>query len=202
MDNIKDKTSSVGSDNYVRLKIAKLCSATYLVTNFMSNPEPVKWRLRKLVIEMALGDLSPDFWGFLSAKISQVMSLIDLALLCPGISRMNFNILKQEYQSLISLIEEKFEFLPVLAPPPKSSPLTPKGQTRIIKPSNESRRNLILSLIKQKGPLSIKDIAGAIPNVGAKTIQRELAALVQSGLLKKEGEKRWSRYSWPPAVER
>lgn len=60
-----------------------------------------------------------------------------------------------------------------------------------------SRRELILSLIKDKGELSIKDIIGHISDCGEKTVQRELTALVGTGILKKVGERRWSRYSFP-----
>lgn len=61
-----------------------------------------------------------------------------------------------------------------------------------------SRGDIILRLIKDKGDhteLSIKDIVGRIPDCGEKTVQRELTALVEKGVLKKTGERRWSRYS-------
>ena len=40
----------------------------------------------------------------------------------------------------------------------------------------------------------IKDIVMSITGCSEKTIQRELSALVAQGVLKKIGEKRWSRY--------
>lgn len=61
-----------------------------------------------------------------------------------------------------------------------------------------SRRDTIVSLIKDKGAaseVSIKDIVGHFSDCGEKTIQRELTALVEDGVLKKTGERRWSRYS-------
>ncbi|MEI8062055.1 MAG: hypothetical protein WCG97_02045 [bacterium] len=57
------------------------------------------------------------------------------------------------------------------------------------------RRNSILSIIRTKGSPSIKDIADGITDCSEKTIQRELLDMVAGGLLKKEGERRWSRYS-------
>lgn len=62
-----------------------------------------------------------------------------------------------------------------------------------------SRRDTVLSLIKDKGAgaeLSIKDISDKFSDCGEKTIQRELNALVGEGILKKTGERRWSRYSF------
>jgi len=58
-----------------------------------------------------------------------------------------------------------------------------------------SRSELILSLIQEKGELSIKDITTHFPDCGEKTIQRELATLVINNVLKKTGDRRWSRYS-------
>lgn len=58
-----------------------------------------------------------------------------------------------------------------------------------------SRRNTILKLIKDKKEVTIKDISQSILDCSEKTIQRELGSLVEQGVLKKTGEKRWSRYS-------
>lgn len=57
------------------------------------------------------------------------------------------------------------------------------------------RRDIILGLLKKNNELSIKDFSNAIKGCSEKTIQRELATLVSKGHIKKEGEKRWSRYS-------
>ncbi len=66
-----------------------------------------------------------------------------------------------------------------------------KGQ----KESKESRREGIIGLLKNKESLTIKDFSNTIKDCSEKTIQRELLGLVASGVLKKEGERRWSRYS-------
>ena len=57
------------------------------------------------------------------------------------------------------------------------------------------RQSVILEILKSKNNLTIKDFALAIKNCSSKTIQRELSKLVKLGILKKEGERRWSRYS-------
>ena len=41
----------------------------------------------------------------------------------------------------------------------------------------------------------IKDVSPLISGCSEKTIQRELLAMVYAGILRKMGEKRWSRYS-------
>lgn len=57
-----------------------------------------------------------------------------------------------------------------------------------------NRRNAILKIIKDKKEVTIKDISTLIADCSEKTIQRELTNLVQEGVLKKVGEKRWSKY--------
>jgi hypothetical protein len=58
-----------------------------------------------------------------------------------------------------------------------------------------SRRNTLLKLTKDKGSVSIKECVSVINDCSEKTIQRELTALVDQKILKKTGDKRWSRYS-------
>lgn len=53
----------------------------------------------------------------------------------------------------------------------------------------------ILEILKAGGSLGIKDIAANLPEYSEKMIQRELLDLVLKGTVKKEGLKRWSRYS-------
>jgi hypothetical protein len=71
--------------------------------------------------------------------------------------------------------------------------------------SHNDRREDIINIIKIIGGNAtikdIKDKAKAIPekakslvSCGEKTLQRELVSMVKDGVLKKEGEKRWSRY--------
>lgn len=56
------------------------------------------------------------------------------------------------------------------------------------------RRDLIIKEIRQKGSVTVKDISTLIKGVSEKTIQRELVSLMERGVLKREGERRWSRY--------
>ncbi len=59
----------------------------------------------------------------------------------------------------------------------------------------KDRRDAILSVIRNKGTASIKDISTLVRGVSEKTIQRELSALISSGAVMKKGERRWSTYS-------
>ncbi len=59
----------------------------------------------------------------------------------------------------------------------------------------DSRKNSIIELLKVRSNLTIKDILKVMPGFSAKTVQRELSDLVHTGIVKKEGDRRWSRYS-------
>jgi hypothetical protein len=58
----------------------------------------------------------------------------------------------------------------------------------------QSRLSRILEIVRKRGGVSIKEISRELPEYGEKTIQRELAALIEEGLIRKEGERRWSIY--------
>lgn len=72
-----------------------------------------------------------------------------------------------------------------------------KGQKEkmAVKDKKDNRKVAIINLLKKKSHLTIKDFSEAIVGCSAKTIQRELLDLVAKGVVEKEGERRWSRYS-------
>ncbi len=70
-----------------------------------------------------------------------------------------------------------------------------KGQKLINDQSVNERRVAILRYLEDKNNLTVKDFFPVIKGCSEKTIQRELLRLVAVGVLKKTGERRWSRYS-------
>ena len=69
---------------------------------------------------------------------------------------------------------------------------TQSGKTNI---RHNERRQIILNLLDNKEKVGVKDVVDVIRDCSEKTIQRELLSLVKQGVLKKEGERRWSVYS-------
>ena len=57
------------------------------------------------------------------------------------------------------------------------------------------RRSVILDVVNRRGRVSVKDISQYVKDCSSKTLQRELLSLVAEGVLKKEGERRWSTYT-------
>ena len=209
--------------NLITLKGHKLTSALYLVTEFLADQDPLKWRLRQAALDL-LNVLIDGENGLSESRrlgtieqavglINKISALADIALTGRAASEMNFSILKKEYLDLRTrLLLERDNLQPqlyavpelaALAEAPISSPRPATLPPRVSKGQNSTptrreesnpRRDSILSAIKKQGWSSIKDIAQAVPEVSSKTVQRELADLVQAGILKKEGDRRWSRY--------
>ena len=74
----------------------------------------------------------------------------------------------------------------------------PKARKEIIQKDTlkkDERTEKIVAVIQQKGQVTIKDVAETFSGISEKTIQRELQKMVSSGVLKREGERRWSTYS-------
>jgi DNA-binding transcriptional ArsR family regulator len=70
-----------------------------------------------------------------------------------------------------------------------------RGVKVAVKDKKDGRKAAIIGLLKKKSHLTIKDFSEAIRGCSEKTIQRELLDLVAKGVVEKEGERRWSRYS-------
>jgi len=158
------------------------------------------------------------------STVLKFISLLEVSYAGGVISEMNYEILRSEFESLIQDIEssgrwsdakglifpEHFFDIPKGQDSlsDRNSPLTetsvktePVFQRTLAKPQGHSiegkndRSQKIIGLLKKKDGLGIKDFSIAISGCSEKTIQRELAGLVLKGLVTKEGEKRWSRYS-------
>ena len=68
----------------------------------------------------------------------------------------------------------------------------PDNQTTSV---GNDRRERIKVVLGAKGEATIKDISDIITDVSSKTIQRELNAMIEENLIKRQGERRWSKYS-------
>ncbi|MES2314517.1 MAG: DeoR family transcriptional regulator [Patescibacteria group bacterium] len=69
-----------------------------------------------------------------------------------------------------------------------------QGQV-MVQQKKSQRQEHIINVLKGQGNLTIKDFSKVIKDCSEKTIQRELLELVEKGIIRKEGERRWSRYS-------
>lgn len=155
------------------------------------------------------------------STIMGLTSFINIASISGLISRNNIDIISLEINKLVEYMKENIDtdlykkglilssdFFSVdsafpdkgrLSIKPKThSPQTntaPSTERDSIKVTKNTRQKNIMDLLKKESDLTIKDFVKVIDNCSEKTIQRELLSLVEKGMIKKDGERRWSRYS-------
>lgn len=163
----------------------------------------------------------PERVNEIIAELLELATLFEVANAAGYLSRMNVEILGKACASLAHylranedeseaeglMLEDRY-FQPL---PPRNVPARRIGEkdisighravrdsvTRSSKRgavSKSVRHDAVLKVVREKKRVSVKDVIQAVPGYSEKTIQRELVALVHAGLVKKEGERRWSTY--------
>lgn len=102
---------------YMMRKAEKLTTALYLVSDIMSDREPMKWIMRETGVEI-LSDVTVSSTGATSAritdlrhimkKIEKIASFLDIAQSTRMISEMNASVLKKEYMGLRHDVEAEW----------------------------------------------------------------------------------------------
>lgn len=193
-DNMKDIQKDVNMSDrksFIIPKTERIAIASYLVTDFLSNEEPLKWKIRAAAADIVISRPSQ-----LIDPLSRLSNLFSIASEARLGSTKNFSILAGECEILkSSLIEEEGKSVNISAVERlnKEDRATPHLDKRHKKELG-SRADAILTILKERGESSIGDIAAQVPTVSEKTVQRELILLVESGAVEKLGERRWSRY--------
>lgn len=212
-------------NDYITDRTKKLTEALYRVTDLYPDQEPLKWALRENAVYlynnlMSITDMSDrklryNFKEVLSS-ISQIINKLDLASLGGFISDINFEIIKKEYGSLKDFLENQQQFifsqeellikpeLPIRHSVSNERTLSVqykghKGQ-KILSDKTEDRKQKIINSLKENDKKTIKEIASIFEDISEKSIQRDLADLVKSGILLANGEKRWRVYYLAPTT--
>ena len=247
--------------SFIYKKSEKIASALHLVSSLLKDTEPIKWEIREKGVQLLFASLSlssiepSDRNGSVQSFFSEsfeIVSLLRVAHISGLISSMNFQVLKSEIESLVSLLKSKVfddaakagyvlsdsffktDLLALKLPENSNSPdlknpslfgknvpdrqstttlsdrldsqgdkvktdtkLSPLNNREfgVVKDKKDTRKVAILDLLRSGNHLTISDFQLSIKGCSAKTIQRELLELVAQGIIKKEGERRWSRYS-------
>jgi len=240
--------------SFIIKKTEKVATAIYMISNFFSPEEPLKWELRKNVTKllknmMSLNDASANrevSFSRINGDFVELGAMFSLAHSSGFISQMNYEIVTGEINNLSDLVLSygerqvstnrslfKKDYFEVKKESFKNQPEAPretfkeiskdnikdivkdnlkdiqkdnqfvfKGQKRDLdnffnKDNNSKisdREEKIIQKIKISGPVTIKDIAEEFAEVSEKTIQRELQKMFDRGQIKKEGERRWTKY--------
>lgn len=203
----------------------KIASAIYLVTGFFTDQEPLKWRLRTLAADLVSDNIHDKAGTsrelttlFGLARAAHLVSDTNHDILIRELGR----ITEETANPLAFLLEShvhseapaasRREYLPAVpatsrepapeAPVVKDGALEKKEQEPAslrefgaVSVKKNSRQSTIIALLKRKKEVMIKDVSPLIPGCSEKTIQRELAEMVEAGILRKIGDKRWTRYT-------
>lgn len=163
----------------------------------------------------------PNFSTEIQRRIVEIVSMFEVAKNVGFVSSMNFEIITTEYNSLAKFVKDNprldlnesaifsegyFDVNTGLIGHSYTGSTTSvqnrhidteKIKTPVVDGEfkKSSRQNTILALLKKRKDLTIKDISVVIRNCSEKTIQRELVSLIATGLVKRSGERRWSKYS-------
>lgn len=160
--------------------LERISTGIYFITSFFDDKEPLKWKLRALAINFVSYDIKDKSWIFKETTI-----IFSIAKNAGLISEDNYEI----FISRLLELENK-EKIPLEMGLPKQENIKDK----IMSLKKNNRQETILSIFNDKKEATIKDISSFIKGCSTKTIQRELSNMVKIGILKKYGEKRWSRY--------
>lgn len=198
-------------------KTEKIVAALYLVSNLIKDKEPIKWKLRErsmtlMTAALTLNDTQSFDKDFavrtIFSDVLEILSTLSLAHMAGLLSDMNYEILRTEIEKVVEILKDNivlekeskgyilseafFKEEPILV---KKEPSNIKDNPTTIVPKKNNRQETIINLLKTKSNLTVKDVAQVVTDCSEKTIQRELISLVEKGLIKREGERRWSRYS-------
>jgi hypothetical protein len=177
----------------------KIAAALYLVTNHLSDNDPLKNSIRTHAVNLVT--LAGD--NQIQHTVEHLSILLETALLAQIISEKNASILLLELRHYVALITSESTdvssmFIPVFDDKPvvvkNPAHIQVSFKSPIINNNKSKRQDTILSFINERKSAGIKDIAALFTDTSEKTIQRELGALVSAGKITKRGEKRWSVY--------
>lgn len=135
----------------------------------------------KLTVAQVAGVMSPEVHAVFVGEIDSVLRGMN-KYLGDDSEVMTFGITEREAPQM--------QHKPAHTSTPRATSLPRQGT-----PTQPDRRERIKTILEAKGEASIKDISDIITDVSEKTIQRELQAMIEDNIVKRQGERRWSRYS-------
>lgn len=219
-DNIVHSNQKDSRLDYFSERAKKLTTAVYLVTNLIPATDPLRTSARELSIKLLnlvgrtpSGQTFFDIQTEANGMCKKVVEMLEIALFSGYVSEMNFSVLKSEFDIFASelltysapqetITPESLQATVFLTPPSQKIPVSKAVFKEKVIPVKDvvdakksSRKEAILSIIRKRGAVNIKDISSVVIDCSEKTIQRELSSLVAVGTLKRSGERRWSLYS-------
>lgn len=195
----------------------KIIAALFLVTEHLSESDPLRSKVRLLATRLLDSDARE-----VAFHAGVIQTLLGAAVIAKMINEKNAGILQTEIGYFVENLEGGQSSIGSLFPvldmdkgqvlnkrtisndmsfmltkrqkDEASVSLNSNDLGKKTKESKSIRHQKILSYINTRKSANIKDISSLFPDVSEKTIQRELGWLVASGKITKRGDKRWSLY--------
>ncbi len=198
-------------------RIFELTLALYRVTDFFPQGEVLRKHLREKANEIFGGVSEYGYSDSLEreavsiiSKIQSMRGYLEVARRMNWVKPINVTILEREYDFLTDFFEKELEKSKLKEAIAKEELPTwqefsggvggVKGEGVEVKEMQtgyfSERQKKILEHITGAGQAKISDFFSIFGSVSSKTIQRDLQDLVAKNVLKKEGEKRWTTYSY------
>lgn len=209
-------TNSISNEyrTFLVKKCERLASALYVITGFIEPQDPVRLKLRSTALDLITQSSQPNQSSseVFGARCAEIAALLETAKSGGLVSQMNASLICDEYASLAiffsdhrpTIMDQGNYVGKDRTPVPKglkgqlmsaSSPLASlRDNKNDSHKRQDERKSLIVKVFNKKDNVSIKDISSEINGYSEKTIQRDLISLVREGILKREGERRWSTY--------
>ncbi|MEK7505930.1 MAG: hypothetical protein AAB597_03510 [Patescibacteria group bacterium] len=217
----KDKPDRI----FLIKKTERLVAAAHILSEHLGQEEPLRRRIREASLSLLIEAGSPASPGTFESRATDLIALLEVSAFSRYLSYRNAELLSREISELVRFASEKSPSLLAgkdidekalfLEEPLSRNKDFSKGHLKgqnisVLYEPNSSKMNkkvanghkvdserevLILEFLKQNKDAAIKDLKNIVPGVSEKTIQRDLVSLVERKVLKKEGERRWSRYS-------
>lgn len=190
---ILSKTTNIPPDHVVRSDLERRSKDTHSVALSILNMEP----------EAASYAMQTLFHSFVSLD-----SILSIFAAMGGISSANLQVLRNEIDSVqramrhylssahftVSDVERLAPVAERTSRASRSVSTAPTVAAGAASSGGISRTDRIVSFLRDNAGASVGDIHTVVSDCSEKTIQRELMSLIDKGLVRKEGERRWSRY--------
>ncbi len=173
-----------------RKYIINISFTVYKVTELFSEEEPLRAEIRTRVNDI-LNDLlifqnnqeigvKTNLLGEeIIENIKDIKKYFELAIIKNLANPVNFLVLQREYDKIAKAVKKELE--------EGSQSYKPK-LPKIKREEISSRQKEILDIIKEKGKVQAGEIQNRFPEISKRTIQRDLAFLVEQGLIQRKGE--------------
>ncbi len=173
-------------ENALRTLEVKLVSSKEVLEQFAQSLVGLDSTLR---VSAASGFITPEIMAVVGGEIDTVLR--GLRTYIQTNSSTDDFLFAQSYPSVYS---GEVAQAPVRKERKASAPASADTEAKNVSNQND-RRERIKTILEAKKEATIKDISEIITDVSEKTIQRELNAMIDENVVKRQGERRWSKYS-------